>query len=95
MSSGVIFGSWILPDEGAKVLLEIMKARSQARTENEYKDLVKPSEFQGAALRDKLKEWLQKALELVKEFSPESYSGSISIPFIGSTGFSWKLQGAE
>ena len=38
------------PDEGAKVLLEIMKAGSQARTEIEYKDLVKLSEFQEAAL---------------------------------------------
>ena len=83
------------PDEGAKILLEIMKTGSQTRREIESRDLAKLSEYQEAALRDKLKEWLQRALELAKEFSPESYSVNISIPFVGSVGFSWKLQDSE
>ena len=73
------------------MVLEIIKAGSQTRTEIEYKDLAKLTDYQEAAVRDKLKEWLQRALELAKEFSPESYSVNISIPLVGSVGFSWKL----
>ena len=37
-------------------------------------------------------DWLRKALELAKEFSPDSYSVSIGIPIVGTIGFTWKLK---
>lgn len=39
-----------------------------------------------------MKEWLQKGFELAKEFSPSTYSVSISVPMVGSISFSWSRQ---
>jgi len=46
-------------------------------------------------LRDKLREWLKKGLELAEEFSPSMYSVSISVPMVGSISFSWSVQGED
>lgn len=77
-------------DKGAKVILQVMKAGTLAKEEiySRQLDLGKLSETQEAGLRDKLKEWLQKTLELAKEFSPSTYSVSISVPMVGSISFS-------
>ena len=81
-------------DQGAKVILEIMKAGTQAKEEIQSRqlDLGKLSETQEAGLSDKLKEWLQKGFELAKEFSPSTYSVSTSVPMVGSISFSWSLE---
>ena len=82
------------PDEGARLLIELMKTGGQLRQQIESRqiDFARLSPEQEAGLRDKLKEWLKKALELAEEFSPESYSISLSALFVGSIGFSWTLQ---
>ena len=77
------------PNQGAKVLFEILKAGAQTKAEIESRqlDLTRLYQEQEAGLRDKLAEWLRKALELAKEFSPDSYSVSIGVPIVGTIGF--------
>ena len=81
------------PDKGATVLMEMIKVGGQFKQEVESRqiDFARLYETQEAGLRDKLNEWLKEALELAKEFGPQSYSVNISIPFVGSVGFSWTL----
>jgi len=84
-------------DKGTKLILQVMKAGTLAKEEIQSRqlDLGKLSEPQEAGLRDKLREWLKKGLELVEEFSPSMYSVSISVPMVGSISFSWSVQGED
>ena len=85
------------PGKGAKLILQVMKAGTLAKEEIQSRqlDLGKLSEQQEAGLRDKLREWLKKGLELAEEFSPSMYPVNISVPMVGSISFSWSVQGED
>ena len=86
------------PDKGAILVLEIMKSGAKVGAYIETHQ-VKLAEISGGAieadLRDRLREWLNKTRELAKGLSPDSYSVTLSVPFVGSVSFTWPIGNEE
>jgi hypothetical protein len=85
------------PDKGAEAIMQMIKAGTE--TKEYVKKLELPSPLARAltttgesGLKDRLKEWLQKALDLAKEFNPDSYTVILGVPYVGSIGFSWSRE---
>lgn len=84
------------PDKGAEAIVQMIKAGTEAKEYIEKLGLPRPvtralTSTEESSLRDKLKKWLEKVRELAKDFSPESYSVTLSVPFVGSVSFSWPI----
>lgn len=84
-------------EKGTEALLEVVMAGTQVRAMIESRQfrLAQLTEMQKQEMRDRLKQLLDKAQELAKQFSPDSFSIGVSVPFVGSVNFAWSADKDE